>query len=412
MVTKSRNVLFRNPEWQEWNGDHVSPPSGPVNHHTAGWVDTVLYSESHSLSGKGKHDVGGNFHQLGHQLKEANFYSARNRTSNTTSPLSFNYNGNYYAKYTSIQESDFPVVPIASDAGLTTRGTIAISQVIPTNPLVGLATTLGELRREGIPNVVGAESLRARALRARNAGSEYLNVEFGWRPLVTDVLKLADAIINSDELMKKYERESGKLLHRTYTFPDIISSTRTVENNVDVVPLIKTNYQSGPGQRITISTSRTRTWFEGVFTYHLAPQGSLVRSEQLAAKRFGLRITPEVLWNLTPWTWAADWVTNAGAVVHNVSAFANDGLVMPWGYIMNERSIRNSYMYHGGVLTYGQRKVYATQELTTIRKQRKKATPFGFGLLSTSFTGRQWAILAALGLARSGGQLPNTVKYS
>jgi hypothetical protein len=362
-MQKSRNVIYRDEVWQEWNGSPTSSPgiADPVNHAVAGAVDYVLKSRSHDLSGLGKHDVGGGFHQLGHELKESNFRNALNRTSNTSSSLSFNYNGSYYAKFHGINEADFPIVPIASTPGLMTAGTIAISQVIPTNPLVGLATTMGELRREGIPNIVGAESLRARALRARNAGSEYLNVEFGWRPLVTDVLKLADAIIDADAKMKQYEQESGRLLHRTYTFPDIVSNSRVVENNVNITPYIKTNYQHGPGQRITVTTGRTRRWFQGVFTYYLAPQGSLVRKEQLAAKRLGLRLTPEVLWNLTPWTWAADWVTNAGAVVHNISAFANDGLVMPWGYIMNERSIRNSYMFHGAVLQYGRRTVYATQ---------------------------------------------------
>lgn len=405
-LVKTRVEWFHDFPWYEWQGDASSQPTNLTNRHQSYASQELLTSTGHPLRGLGKYDVGGSFHCIRREHEFALHGPVHNRTSSDDSNInSYNYKGYYFALGTAVTNEDFGTPVIATNSMLDALGTTAIARVIPTNPLAGLTVALAELRREGIPHLIGAEALRERCLRARNAGSEYLNYEFGWRPLVKDVLSLADAIINSDELMRRYERESGKRLHRAYTFPWQTSTTHSQTGGLRAIPTIKTGYSTATGIQHRVQTVRTRRWFEGTFTYHLAPQGTLARKEQLAAKRLGLRITPEVLWNLTPWSWAADWVSNMGDVIHNVSAFANDGLVMPWAYMMQETSITNEYTFSGSRLTRTGEEVSARQKLTVTRKQRRKATPFGFGLNLTGFSGRQWAILSALGLARGRGQM-------
>jgi len=404
-MAKTILEVFKNDPWYEWYGNSSAPrPPDPEGQHISQGYQELLVSGGHPLRGLGKHDVGGHFHCVRREYFGSEYGPIFNRTSTSPSGNAYNYFGKYYA-HGPVKNSDFPGVPVASNNELDALGTTAIARVIPTNPLVNLVTAMAELRREGIPHIVGAEAMRDRALRARNAGSEYLNYEFGWRPLVNDVLDLANAIINSDEIMKSYERNSGVRLGRSYNYPQEISSEETRVTGQRLVPVIKSGYSTATGVRHTVTTTRSRTWFEGTFTYHLAPQGSLARKEQLAAKRFGLRLTPEVLWNLTPWTWAADWVTNMGDVIHNISAFANDGLVMPWGYVMKETSITKEVFFSGSTLTWSGASPSLSQKWTTTRKLRRKATPFGFGLNPATFSGRQWAILAALGLARGPGQM-------
>lgn len=407
-VGKTKNERFRAHEWVEYTGSAGAPiPGGTVyNPAYANGTQNLYISTGHNLSKLGQGDVGGAFHCLRRELSESNFGPVHNRTvSNPNNAGSYNYKGSYYASEVVVSDADFPVPPTADSIELNAAGATAISRVIPTNPLTGLATTLAELKREGIPHLVGADLLRQRALRARNAGSEYLNVEFGWRPLVNDVLSLATSITDSDDLIQKYVRESGKRLHRGYTYPTDVSSSTVTETGKYPQPAIKVGYWTSTGTLTTVTTTTVKRWFKGCFTYHLAPPGSVKRAEQIAAKRFGHRITPEVLWNLAPWTWAADWVGNIGDVLHNVSAFSQDGLVMPYGYMMKETSIRKSVTFSGATMKYGGRKVSCSQTFTTTRKQRAKATPYGFGLNPASFSGRQWAILGALGLARSPGQL-------
>jgi hypothetical protein len=405
MVRTKSTTFFKNP-WWEWNGNINSQhPDPPSDYHTSSASQDLITSFGHNVSNIGKHDIGGPFHCLRKEHEFALHGPVRNRTTaDPTNSNAFNYYGYYYA-FGAAKSSDFPTVPLPSDSTLDVHATRAISQVIPTNPLSGLAVTLGEFRTEGLAQIPAAEILRQRALRARNAGQEYLNVEFGWRPLVNDVLSLANSIINSDELTRQYVNESGRVLHRSYTYPwDTSTSTSTLTGQ-RAIPIIKQAYSTATGTQTVVTTTLTKRWFEGTFTYHLAPQGSLARKEQIAAKLYGTRITPEVLWNLTPWTWAADWVFNLGDVIHNVSAFAADGLVMPWAYMMEQTSISKEYTFSGSRLTINNQDFTSRQKLTTTRKYRRKATPFGFGLNPSTFSGRQWSILVALGLARAPGQM-------
>jgi hypothetical protein len=115
---------------------------------------------------------------------------------------------------------------------------------------------------------------------------------------------------------------------------------------------------------------------------------------------YGFNITPEILWELTPWSWLADWETNMGTVLHNLSAFAQDGLVMRWGYAMEEKISSVTYDLSGGRFFNGE-STDCTQTFETIRRQRWNATPYGFGLNPDGFTARQWSILAALGISRA-----------
>lgn len=100
-----------------------------------------------------------------------------------------------------------------------------------------------------------------------------------------------------------------------------------------------------------------------------------------------------------PWSWAADWVSNTGDVLHNLSAMSTDGLVMAYGYMMEETSETWTYVNNGAITVSG-RVLNLTQNFRTTTKVRRSATPFGFGLDWAKFTPRQMAILGALSITR------------
>lgn len=125
---------------------------------------------------------------------------------------------------------------------------------------------------------------------------------------------------------------------------------------------------------------------------------NLKRAE--ANKLLGTRLTPEVLWNLAPWSWAADWITNTGDVLHNISMFAQDGLVLRYGYVMEETIIERTWTLHGVGFKSSPGPYNFSSTLREIHKVRRKATPFGFGVSEEAFTPRQYSILAALGMSR------------
>lgn len=126
----------------------------------------------------------------------------------------------------------------------------------------------------------------------------------------------------------------------------------------------------------------------------------MVAAAQRTAKVLGLELTPETLWNLAPWSWAVDWVSNAGDVVSNISDWANDGLVLKYGYMMEETSVTDVYTFDGPSGLPGNHQPYPVTLQRTVKK-RIRATPFGFGLNWSGFSPRQLAILAALGITKS-----------
>jgi hypothetical protein len=245
----------------------------------------------------------------------------------------------------------------------------------------------------------------------KNAGDEYLNYEFGWLPLISDLKKFTHAVTNSHELIKQYEKNAGTRIKRRVTLPTESSTTVSTVNAYPSPTMTGglSVYYSGQGQRTTTTTIKTRRWFSGCFTYTLPPYNfngdNLKRNEQLANYLYGTRVTPDTLWNLAPWTWALDWVGTTGDVIHNASAFLQDGLTMPYAYIMEEKSVEVRH-----VLTQRYTGKYAgthvfVQGFKTISKYRRQATPFGFGLNPNTFSDRQWSILVALGLSRGNKQM-------
>lgn len=148
---------------------------------------------------------------------------------------------------------------------------------------------------------------------------------------------------------------------------------------------------------------KRRRWFSGAFIYYLDTQSPGKKAWdsdiQRLNKLYGVKITPEVIWNLTPWSWAADWFGNVGDLAHNVGQFAQDGLVMPYGYMMETSTVKATYRMRN-VALWGNTIPDLTQEFTTTVKIRRRATPFGFGLDFDSFSQFQLSILAALGLTK------------
>lgn len=306
----------------------------------------------------------------------------------------------------------WPVVPRASDTELVALGTKAIALTIPTNPNVNLAAAMGELRADGlaaVPSKALAHAMLKRyrlAGKAASVGSEYLNVVFGWKPFLSDVKDLRQSVRDSKIIVDQFVRDSGKPIRRRLNFPSVKSTTITTLGSGSIRPSFGPFwYLDSSSVLVKQREEQIRTWFSGCYTYFLDPgevaMGKLARAEQIANKLYGTRINPEVIWELTPWSWAVDWAVNIGDIMTNVSALQHDSLVIRWAYVMREHRITDTYTLFGPTFKTGLKGPFV-QKFTTIRKRRLKATPYGFGLTFDGFTTQQLAILAALGISRSG----------
>lgn len=370
------------------------------------------------------YDVGGDFFSEKLTVEIVNPSSQRLKGKETSGQFA-NWNAIYDGPVV-VPAPSASAVPTITNSNLVTLGATAIARCSPTNNVAAAANMLHELRTEGLPKLFGMSFAKERVRRARDlarSGSEeYLNKEYGWDPLVGDIKAIAFAVANAHTILQQYERDSGRVVRRRYAFPEETTSSVTAMNVADATI---GNYATGVfnpvnsgGDPVTIlrvgassSTlyrqrqTKRNVWFSGAFTYHL-PTGYNARNRMIESARkaqtlLGLDLTPEILWNAAPWTWAVDWFSNAGDVVANLSDWGTDGLVMKYGYVMEHVIVQDTYF----VDKLGRFKTTPTAQpspvvVTLERKRRLKASPFGFGLTWYGLSPRQIAISVALGLTK------------
>lgn len=283
-----------------------------------------------------------------------------------------------------------------SDDSLTIKGTTAVARSLPTNPSFGVSRAIGELRKDGIPTMVGMQTLKEKSRYLRNSGNEYLNVQFGWLPLVSDLLKFARTVKRSNKIIEQYRRSADTKIKRRYGFPTTDTFWTQTGNMFATAP--------GDGVYWTGTqtlTSHEVTEFSGAFRYHL-PLGDdfasrAMKWESEANKLLGLRLTPSLVWSLAPWSWAADWFGNMGDVMKNVSSLGLDGLAMQYGYISN--GITTTETTSAYIDNWVPGRVFTSKTFIEKDLRRLYATPYGFGFDMTALSPAQDAILVALGLS-------------
>nr|UJQ85640.1 MAG: hypothetical protein 1 [Leviviridae sp.] len=304
----------------------------------------------------------------------------------------------------------FPPMPSSTDSALMAWGTKAIAICKPTNPVADVSTFLGELLRDGLPAITSSAiaSWREFTDLARGAGDDFLNMEFGWLPFTRDLTNFALAVTRADKILYQYEKDSGNVVRRRMEFDPVETDSASIVSS-NASPYIYVDHAAlhvtgvGQGRVLKRSTTTTKRWFSGAFTYYLPKDANSVRGRlggavQDAKKLLGLSLTPDTVWNLQPWSWATDWLFNTGDVISNLTDWAVDGLTMKYGYIMEHSVSVDEYTFSGPTDFQSKDVRPAVVSLVSESKKRLRASPFGFGLTWNGFTAQQKAIATALGL--------------
>jgi hypothetical protein len=403
--TISKGPLATDSAWRNLNGTQVT-----VSENHPSWNDTRNVTHGRLYKG----DVGGPFTM-----------TRRYATGMTAGATLVGESGPMNVRPVSVYTYNGPLLPIppsdmvwpsqasSTDSQLDKLGTVAIAGCSPSNPTADVATFLGELLTEGIPKATfqilkGLKGMTHRQ-RRRALGGDYLNVQFGWIPFLSDLRSIANAILHANKVLSDYERGSGRLTRRRFTFP----SRREVKSILDYPtktpwgPGAGALYLSPPvyGKVYRTEELLQKQWFSGAFTWYVPPPDSMrddmARQCILARKLLGVLPTPDTIWNLAPWSWMVDWFLTSGNVLSNWTDWAIDNQVLYYGYIMEHTVHSHTYTYAGetGFKTRGPRPFDV--KLVQETKLRRKATPYGFGFNMKGLTARQLAILAALGLNKS-----------
>jgi hypothetical protein len=382
-------------------------------------------SEGHPIDRKtGKRMGGGPFHVT--HVEDFHNPAYVTEVNRTTNGIDWFYTGPLYGTLVlspALSEAWNGTAADWNETSMKADGTTAISQCAPTNPTVNLGTSLAETFREGIPSLPGIQSWKNRAQAAKAAGSEYLNYQFGWHPLTSEVHGVVNAARHHRDIMQNYRHNEGSDIHRRFDFPSETLKSITVQNSNqyfgDAYLASFASFVAGEFGKSAVCSSTYKKvrhrWFEGCFSYGGPAKadsfGRAIGFGQEADAVYGLALTPDTLWELTPWSWAIDWFTNAGDVINNVSNFAAAGLVMRYGFMMEETIEEYRTDYSGQEMKFRTKsttpKTYARKPIgpcsvgkRVVSKSRVPASPFGFGVGWEGLSPTQLAITAAIGITR------------
>jgi hypothetical protein len=246
------------------------------------------------------------------------------------------------------------------------------------------------------------ESWRKETLKAL-AGA-HLSVQFGFLPIIADIQAYAKQVRDYENVMKKSKDLSKvEVLKVGYSFP-VDTETVTSENNVVTRDWATGNSVGDPGRAYVTQTRFKKSWFEGKYHTFFAPALTQRNSEyaKYADLLLGTELTPEVVWNLAPWSWAVDWFTNVGDIIATTSATIADGLVLHDAFMMSHHR-KVTTVVRPGVVLHSTKKIpywsggEETTQVTETKKRFRAAPYFGFGSVG-DLTNRQISILAALGI--------------
>lgn len=237
---------------------------------------------------------------------------------------------------------------------------------------------------------------------SKEVADNWLNTQFGWLPLVSDIRKLARTYERCHRTVEYIRRNNGKWVWRGGPVAESRDAVTLFEQDgtyhypLLTAPYFYPAYPNTGHARLEKITSR-KVWFAGRFRYWIPNIESPYWEMSARSRIWGLTPNPALLWELTPWSWLVDYFSNVGDILHNVDEGWAENLVAKYAYIMGTYEV--DVDIHS-VHNIRPQPMKTTWSYAISRKSRAGANPFGFDLTWDSLSLRQLSILSALGLSR------------
>jgi hypothetical protein len=400
MVTKSRNIdVDKSVCSRSWFTVFGGPPQNItlINADLKGLETISDQSPHHYLTG-------GNMQLLRNTVRS---YPAQVYAYTSTGGVDYFNQCRIFAKQHAGNSTILPTPPLSSTVlGYGVKGW---NRFKPTSRNGSLAQAILELK--DIPRMLESSDL-SKVLRdrtksvAQKAGNQFLNYQFGWVPLLSDIRDLLKNAHDAQKRMDQLARDNGKWVRRRGSVYQNTSSTATVSTGAFSSPtMVSPLYWGGVKSETQhrTQTSWQRYWFSARFKYWIEPNpigrlDKFLQAEHLNAILYGTDLSPSLVYELIPWSWLVDWFSSSGDAIANYFEDSADNLVADYAYVMGNTMSVDDYVVTGKTIngvTYTTRQSYLLETKTRIA-----AYPYGFFAIEPALTLRQTGILGALGLMK------------
>jgi len=251
---------------------------------------------------------------------------------------------------------------------------------------------------------------------AKTLGSEYLNVSFGWTPLMNELAGVIKHFMTLDRLLyydstRRHRGWDGPSVSSTTAVANAIVCSTQSSNMLSYTADQNTQLENGA---ISGSVNDYVLWSQD---YRLSARFAGIARPSRSANYFnekalavlenlGIVNDPDLIWELTPFSWLADWAINIGSGMENATYYSpsNGGRSIDYAYVstktvsVRERQVLNLNPQPSTTI---QRIHKGKSSITTVQTDRRRVSPFGIGVDLSGLTSGQFGILVALGLAKS-----------
>lgn len=224
---------------------------------------------------------------------------------------------------------------------------------------------------------------------ARGGGEAWLNYQFLIRPIVGDIVKMANI---SDQIRRRIDE-----INRLYTTNGIRRTMNIGAGSVQAVNNI--TLQSAGGllinkQVTTITTARKSVHIRWAPTTRcgLRPPANVIRAWAVQSVQ-GMTLDLSTLWEITPWSWLADWFTDIGSYLKATRNIVPARMIGAWP-MTETLSVAEIPSFTSGLchMTPG--------SVRRSRKVRSPSTPLFPTARLPFLNGGQMGIVAALAATR------------
>lgn len=275
----------------------------------------------------------------------------------------------------------------------------------PVKPHGSLGQFLGELH--DLPKLAKLENIKTGVQFFRTLGKEYLNQQFGWKPFVRDLQAFFQNTLDADTILRQLARDNGRLVRRRMKLPVTREISQTTTKSWFTSPSLVDPLYGGIQTQHYTEIYEDLRWFSGCFRYWIPTMSrqeswwsleSNTQRNRLSRVVYGASMTPDLIWQLTPWSWLGDWFGNTGDIISNWVDIELNNLDIVYAYAMCTQRRTKTWQvtapFYGGVTVRPQ-----AQDIEEVMG-RARSTPFGFGIDMSNISAYQASILAALGFSK------------
>jgi hypothetical protein len=291
-------------------------------------------------------------------------------------------------------------VPMINSVGAT-----AYNKLRPDRPEFSAFNAIFELRE--FPSML---MQRFAKNGLKDIGDYHLALEFGWKPLLRDVVSAVQTQMGMQKRLAQLIRDEGRPVRRRvqlfaedrYITPQNYNAWNG-EFGPSFVSYFYNNWGNHPVS--IVRGNRHLAWASARMRYWLPPGPRDVNwTRSMKESIFGLYPSPAQVWKAIPWSWLVDWFANVGDLIESVQTTLDDRLAADYFYVMyrSENYCRQTSTTHLTDISGKPFTISATSERAQGYKMRLQGDPFGWGTKPGSLSGSQLAILGALGLSKVG----------